>query len=92
MPITGTRGGHLVVLRGDRVFDWTGYAPRDAFLNEYFAAMHRIFPEWDARFEPADADPISWEFCRTHHHRHPSQFLHDPLPRARAYVRRFALG
>jgi hypothetical protein len=51
--------------------------------------MRAIFPDWQARFIPHESDPIGWEFCRQNNHRHPSQFRHDPMPRARAFVSRF---
>jgi hypothetical protein len=79
----------MVVARDDLVFDWAGFQRRDGFLLEYFEAMRRVFPDWDARFELIELDPIGWDFCRLHKHRHPSQFLHDPLPRARAFVNGF---
>ena len=88
-PSAGHRGGHMVVVRDDLVFDWAGYERRDAFLRDYFGAMREIFHDWEARFIPVESDPIGWEFCSLHNHRHPSQFLHDPLPRARAFAGRF---
>ncbi|HWZ90708.1 MAG TPA: hypothetical protein VNW92_17730, partial [Polyangiaceae bacterium] len=89
VPEPGQRGGHVVVASDDRVFDWAGYQRRDAFLVDYFEAMRAIFPDWQARFIPHESDPIGWEFCRQNNHRHPSQFRHDPMPRARAFVSRF---
>ena len=88
-PSAGHRGGHVVVVHGDLVFDWAGYERRDAFLADYFGSMRSIFPDWDARFVPAESDPIGWDFCGLHNHRHPSQFPHDPLPRARAFASKF---
>ena len=89
VPSTGQRGGHLVVMRDELVFDCAGYATRTPFLAEYFTAMRRLVADWDAHFVPLELDPIGWEFCGSNQHRHPSQFLHDPLPRALALARRF---
>ena len=83
------RGGHIVVVRKDLVFDCAGYSRRDAFLEEYVEAMRTVFPDWTCDFDKLDMDPIGWDFCRTQNHRHPSQFPHDPIPRAEAFVRRF---
>jgi hypothetical protein len=88
-PIAGHRGGHMVVVRDDLVFDWAGYERRDVFLVDYFDSMRSMFPDWDARFVRVELDPIGWEFCEAHKHRHPTQFLHDPLPRARAFASKF---
>jgi hypothetical protein len=87
-PKTGHRGGHIVVVRDDLVFDWTGYGRRDAFLADYFEAMRRLFPDWDATLERVHEHPLDREFCVRTGARHPTQFLHDPLPRALAFVSR----
>lgn len=89
-PRDGGRGMHVVAAREDLVFDWVGYTPRARFLEEYFAAYRARFPGWSADVEVVEADALSWDFCRATRSRHPSQFLHDPLPRALAYVDRFA--
>ncbi len=52
--------------------------------------MGALLPGWSSTLVDVD-DAIGWDFCRAHHHRHPSQFLRDPLPRARAFVLRFPL-
>ncbi len=83
------RGGHIVVVRKNLVFDCAGYSGRDDFLTEYVEAMRTVFPDWRCDFDQLDMDPIGWEFCRTQNHRHPSQFPYDPIPRAEAFVRRF---
>ncbi len=83
------RGGHMIVANDDLVFDWAGYERRDAFLVDYFESMRSILPDWDARLVPVESDPIGWEFCRSHNHRHPTQFRRDPLPRAQAFAKRF---
>lgn len=88
-PTTGTRGSHMIALRGDVVFDWLGYGGHSVFLREYEEAMRSAFPDWSADLRPVPGDPIGWDFCRTAGWRHPSQFSQDPLPRALAYVKRF---
>lgn len=84
------RGEHVVVARDDLVFDWAGYSPRETFVAEYSEAMRTIFPDWAGDFTPINVDVIGWDFCMARNHRHPSQFRHDPLSRAEAFVRRFA--
>ena len=81
----------MVVARDELVFDWVGFQKRAVFVDEYFAAMRRLIPDWNARFTALESDPIGWDFCRRHPHRHPTEFLHDPLPRARAFIARFPL-
>ena len=89
VPLVGHHGGHLILARDNLVFDWAGFQLREAFLLDYFGAMQRFFPEWDAALVPVELDPIGWDFCRLHNHRHPTQFLRDPLPRARAFATKF---
>ena len=88
-PTDGGRGAHVIVMRGDLVFDWAGYSHRDTFLSEYVEAIRVLIPNWNAELLPIAVNPISWEFCVATSSRHPSQFPHDPLPRAMAFVRRF---
>jgi hypothetical protein len=88
-PMIGARGSHVVALRGALVFDWAGYSYREVFVTEHVQAMRVYIPGWDAELLPMAMDPIGWEFCNTTNSRHPSQFPHDPLPRALEFVRRF---
>lgn len=82
-------GAHVVVAREDSVFDWAGYAARSDFLAEYHAAMRALIPDWSAELTQLTEDPVGWDFCNARQHRHPSQFPHDPLPRALAHLRKF---
>lgn len=89
-PTLGQRAGHVVVAREDVVFDCRGYTCRKAFFGEYRDAVRRLILDWDAEFVPLDLDPIGWDYCRATRSRHPSQFFQDPMPRALAYMSRFA--
>lgn len=83
------RGSHIVVAGEDLAFDCAGYGRRDVFLPEYVEAMRTLFPGWTCDFDELDLDPMGWDFCRTTNHRHPTQFPHDPIPRATAFIRKF---
>lgn len=86
----GGRVVHVVAVREGVVFDASGYSSRVDFLAEYTEAMRVVrSPDWSADFQPLDADPIGWDFCRARDYRHPTQFAHDPVARAVAFVRRF---
>ena len=84
------RGSHVVVARGDVVFDWLGYSNREDFLKGYVHAMRGLCTDWGCKLIELGLDPIGSTFCDTQHHRHPSQFPHDPTPRAQAFIRYFA--
>jgi hypothetical protein len=87
-PAAGFRGVHVVIANDDTIFDCRGWNPRDSFLQYYAEAMSGLSPGWSYTLASV-TDPIGWEFCRTHRHRHPSQFKQDPMPRARAFLARF---
>jgi hypothetical protein len=87
-PAQGFRGGHVVVASATVVFDCRGWSLRDQFMQSYSEAMCRLSPGWSYTLLEID-NPIAWEFCREHEHRHPSQFFRDPMARARAFLSRF---
>ncbi len=87
-PERGYRGSHVFTAKGDVAFDWKGYRPRSQLEREYLDTLRSFFGEWRGSVVRVE-DPISWEFCRVHRHRHPSQFFSCPLGRARQFVRRF---
>ena len=71
------------------MFDYAGYRRRAAFLPEHVEAMRALFPDRACHFDELDMDPMGWDFCRTRNHRHPTQFPHDPIARATAFIHRF---
>ena len=89
-PTAGDRGAHVVVANDHTIFDCRGWTPRHQYLQFYAEAMSRVVPDWSFRLALVD-DPIGWDFCLKHGHRHPSQFRHDPMPRAIAFLERFPL-
>ena len=87
-PEPGFRGGHIVVSNGKMVFDYHGYSLESVFLRHYTAKIRRLMPGWRGAILRSDDVPVSAEFCAQNKLRKPDQFLHDPFPRALAYVRR----
>jgi hypothetical protein len=90
-PIAPKRGTHVVAASAKWVFDANGLTEREAYLQDYFAQQRARDASWSADIVELVHDPASWEFCREHRHRHPSQFLHDPIPRAVAFLKTFDL-
>lgn len=88
-PASGFRGGHLVAANACRVFDCRGWHEREAFLQRYTESCRAVYPGWSCSLEVIH-DPLGWDFCTAHAHRHPSQFYQDPIPRAQAFLRGFA--
>jgi hypothetical protein len=88
-PDPGFHGGHVFVSDGQIVFDYHGYTEYEAYRSHYFTKIRRFFPLWQGQIIRLDVSPISQSFCRKYSHRLPEQFLHDPRPRAKAYINRF---
>jgi hypothetical protein len=88
-PEPGFRGGHIVASDGRTIFDYHGSASHDPFLRHFLAKIRRFFPGWQGSIEWVEESPIRPAFCTKHGLRRPDQFPYNPLPRARAYIRRF---
>lgn len=92
-PAKGFTGNHVFVVRENAVFDYHGYSRRAAFLAHTRAKARRWWPGWDADLIPLPPHVlISETESRKFDElwlREPEQFLHDALPRARAFLDRF---
>jgi hypothetical protein len=92
-PAPGFSGNHILITAGGWVFDYHGYSDRHRFLAHTFCKAQRWWPGWDATLIELPRDVlISEPKSRAYDGlwlREPKQFLHDPLPRAHAYLNRF---
>lgn len=92
-PDPGFTGNHIVVSSGDWVFDHHGYSCRDRFLAHTWRKAGRWWPGWQASLVELPRDVlVSEALSRTYAGlwlREPGQFLHDAMPRARAFLDRF---
>lgn len=83
-------GNHIFVATDGWVFDYHGYSRREAFLAHTFRRARHYWPGWDAELIELPRDVLVSEAAsRTYDGlwlREPRQFLHDALPRARAYI------
>lgn len=93
-PIAGHTGNHIFVDGGDWAFDYHGCSDKARFLAHTWRGARRRWPNWDARLVElpvevliSESQSMGYEGLRL---REPGQFLHDALPRARAYVARFS--
>jgi hypothetical protein len=91
-PAAGHTGNHIFIECDGRAFDYHGYAGRERFLAHYWKRARHWYPDWDGTLVPLPADVlVSERKSRTYDGlwlREPGQFLHDALPRARAYLDR----
>ena len=93
-PATGFSGNHIFVDGNGWVFDYHGYSHRERFLAHTYAKAQRWWPGWQASLVELEPDVLISEAKSRAYEglwlREPRQFLHDALPRARAYLDRFA--
>lgn len=89
LPNPGLRGSHVFVSDGRTVFDYHGFSRHDHYLSHYFTKIYRFFPRWHGEVIRLTESPIDVSFCEKYNHRLPSQYPHDPLPRAFSYLARF---
>jgi hypothetical protein len=86
-------GNHIVVAGDGWAFDWRGYTALPSLLDHHARKAARWWPGW--RFTLLDLPPealVSEALSRSFPGlwlREPRQFLHDALPRARAFLARF---
>ena len=94
-PKEGYSGSHIVVMDDNWLFDYHGYSIPEAYMAHTWKTARRWWPGWDASLidvRPSalisEAESLTYEGM---HHREPTQFLHDAMPRAQAYLERFPL-
>lgn len=86
-------GNHIVIATTDWVFDFHGYSRCETYFEHARKRGRHLWPGWEATLIPLPRDVLvseqrSLQFDGLHL-REPWQFLHDALPRARAYLERF---
>ena len=92
-PAHGHTGNHIVVVRGEVVFDYHGYSNWTAYWAHTKRRANQWWDGWDADVvaisrealvSNADARPYEG-LCM----KEPRHYLLDPLPRARRFLQRF---
>jgi hypothetical protein len=92
-PSAGFIGSHIVVVNDRVSFDYHGYAQWDRLLAHTTRKFRRRWPGWSAELIQLPKDVLVSEAKSRQYQglwlREPKQFLHDALPRARAFLERF---
>jgi hypothetical protein len=92
-PAAGLTGNHIYVTDGINAFDYHGLTTEQRLLAFGFERARRFFPGWDAMLVDLPTDVLISELRSRQIEglwlREPKQFLHDALPRARAFLDRF---
>lgn len=92
-PAKGFTGNHVFVTNGETAFDFHGYRCEQALVAHHFAKGRLWWPGWDGALVPLPQDVlISEAKSKTYDGlwlREPGQFLHDAMPRAKAFLARY---
>lgn len=92
-PAPGYTGNHIYVTDGKAAFDYHGLTTEAQLLSLGFRRARRFFQGWDATLVDLPAEILISERRSREIEglwlREPKQFLHDALPRARAFLDRF---
>jgi len=92
-PIPGHTGNHIVLIRGDVVFDYHGYSRWPAYWAHTVRRATQWWEGWSADLVEMRPDALvsranAGEYLGLWL-KEPRDFLFDPLPRARRYLQRF---
>ena len=92
-PAKGFTGNHVFVSDGKMAFDFHGYRCEEALVAHHWAKGRLWWPGWDGTLVSLPRDVLISEAKSKAYDglwlREPGQFLHDALPRARAFLARF---
>jgi hypothetical protein len=92
-PAPAFPGNHIYVTDGVVAFDYHGLTTEERLLSLAFRRARRFFPDWNATLLDLPAEILVSETKSREYDglwlREPNQFLHDAMPRARAFVHRF---
>ena len=89
-PHNRSRGSHVYVTDGRREFDYRGWADRAALLASHRSDRLAADPAWGADLVRVDFDLLDTAQLNARDMRGRDQYLHDPLPRAIAFIGRRA--
>ena len=92
-PEPGFTGNHIVVATKTWVFDYHGYSERMRFIAHTYERAQLWWPGWRATLVGLPRGVLVSEAESRRYDglwlREPGQFLHDAMPRARAFLDRF---
>lgn len=86
-PHDGYTGNHVYAANGGWDFDFNGWTREEFLLAETTRRCRTRWRDWEA--ERLLFMGSLTEFCADTHHRLPSEYAADPIPRADAYISRF---
>jgi hypothetical protein len=88
-PAANFRGNHIILSDGRYAFDYHGWSKLGHLLEHAVRKANRWWPGWSCEMLPVAPDILISEAkskAMGLQMREPGQFLHDALPRARAFL------
>lgn len=93
-PRAGHTGNHIVVVRGELVFDYHGYSRWPLYWAHTKRRANQWWAGWDADIvaihKEALVSNVEGRAYAGLWMKEPTQYLLDPLPRAQEYLRKFS--
>jgi hypothetical protein len=93
-PVNGYTGNHIILIRGEVVFDYHGYSHWSAYWAHTKRRANQWWFGWDADSVPVRREALVSNAQATDYDglllKEPKQYLFDPLPRARTYLAKFS--
>jgi hypothetical protein len=88
IPAEEFAGAHAYVTDGSIAFDYHGYSSRDRLLAHHEKGWAKRSPGWQCMIEIVDFDLLDTIELNRRKMLGPDQYLHDPIARARQFIRR----
>lgn len=92
-PGPGYPGNHIVVINKGRAFDYHGYSRFGELLHHMHEKANRWWEGWRLDLEAIPPEALISEEAAHHLDGFqllaPEKFLHDPIPRARAFLKKY---
>jgi hypothetical protein len=88
IPHDGVPGGHMYVTDGLLAFDYHGYSLLRNLLAHHGRCWATDYPGWACDIEPVDFPLLGANALNARKMLGPDQYLHDAIPRARAFIGR----
>ena len=92
-PRDNLKGNHIVMVRDDVVFDYHGYSVWPDYYCRYRRNARDLIENWESTTVELPLDVLVSEKRSREYDglwlREPSQFLHNAIPRAMNYIRKY---
>lgn len=88
IPAEGFAGNHVYVTDGVLAFDYHGYCGREKLLAHHAKGWSAHRDGWSCTIDRVDFDLLDTAELNQRKMLGPDQYLHDAIPRARAFIGR----